>query len=444
MHFTIRYSRWRGRALVLASLVAGSGLLAGCNDFLSVENPGAIQAPALEDPSYIPLMVNGVIGAFQPAFDITAYRTAVFTDELRNHATYFEEPLIDQRRVEPTNGTFVVFMYNPLQRSRFLADSVASRLKVLLADSASRDLRLARVQAYAGYSYILLGEYLCASPINMSRAYSSDELLQFAIQRFEEAIPVAEAARAAAAAVSPATTASKRQVAGADSIRNFALVGAARAALDLGDKAKAIQFASQVTPGFEFRSYYAENVDSNEFWVRLAQGPAWASMSDTPFLGLDDPRVPHPAEIQRVTGGYAYVPNAPSAFSTYNGTLTGAEFDRYGSMRVASYLEAQYVLAEAQGLTPTNLEFVNSRRAVGGQEPLVSPTEAEYMAALRDQRRRDFYLDGHRLGDLRRYKKLYGIDEFPSGPYPGSSTITYGDQECLPLSQAEINGNPNL
>lgn len=419
-------------------------MLAGCNDFLAVENPGAIETPALEDPAYISLMVNGAIGAFQPVFDMMAYRTAVFTDELRNHATYFEEPLIDQRRVEPINGTYVFFMYNPLQRSRFIADTVASRLKVLLADSASSDLRLARVQAYAGYSYTLLGEYLCEAPLNLSRAYSSDELLEFAVDRFEESAAVAAAAGTRAAAVSPATVTSRRQVAGADSIRNLALVGAARAALNLGDKARAIQFASQVTPGFEFRSYYAENVDSKEHWIRMSQGPAWASLSNTPFLGLNDPRVPHPEELQPVTGTQAFVPNAPSGFSGYNGTLTGAEFERYGYIRMASYLEAQYILAEAQGPTPANVAFVNSRREIGGQDPLVAPTEDEYMAALRDQRRRDFYLDGHRLGDLRRYKRLYGVDEFPSGSYLGSATITYGDQECLPLSQAEINSNPNL
>lgn len=88
--------------------------------------------------------------------------------------------------------------------------------------------------------------------------------------------------------------------------------------------------------------------------------------------------------------------------------------------------------------------FVNSRRAVGGQAPLTAPSAAEYLAALRDQRRRDFFLDGHRRGDLRRYKKLYGLDEFPSGSYLGSTTASYGDQECFPLSQAEINNNPNL
>ncbi len=41
---------------------------------------------------------------------------------------------------------------------------------------------------------------------------------------------------------------------------------------------------------------------------------------------------------------------------------------------------------------------------------------------MRDQRRRDFYLANHRLGDLRRYKRYLRLDEFPEGPYPGSTS----------------------
>ena len=64
------------------------------------------------------------------------------------------------------------------------------------------------------------------------------------------------------------------------------------------------------------------------------------------------------------------------------------------------------------------------------------------MAELRDQRRRDFYLDNHRLGDLRRYKRYLQIDEFPKGPYPGSTTgETYNaSADCWPLPLAEVTG----
>lgn len=60
-------------------------------------------------------------------------------------------------------------------------------------------------------------------------------------------------------------------------------------------------------------------------------------------------------------------------------------------MRFASGLEAQYIVAEAQGPTAATLAFVNARRAVGN-EPPVSDTGNQLMADLREQRRRDFFL----------------------------------------------------
>jgi hypothetical protein len=443
----------RLRAATLTAAVGVSAALAGCDNFMEVSNPGAIEPPALESPDYINLMVAGVIGDFQPAFAWTALFSGAFADELRNHHGFFENGEIDRRDISPTNGTYAAAVYNGLHRSRFLADSVAGRLRTMLADSAGRDLRLARVLAYSGYSWTLLGEQMCETPINESAPVPSDKLLESAIQRFDEAIKVATAARAAAGSVADAKARAAR-VAGADSIINLARVGAARAALNLAAynpsaRQRAVQYASAVAPGyaseakpgFEFRAHYMKGASfserrriSNPFWEFVTAG-RWFSISDTPFEDMADPRVPRPSTLARVADATMQpIPNSPTAFSTYTGTAEGAPFDPGSNIRVASALEARYILAEAQGLNAANLAFINQRRAVGGQAPLPSAaTQGEYLAALRDQRRRDLYLDSHRLGDLRRYKKMYGVDEFPKGAYPGSKTLTYGSQECLPI-----------
>jgi hypothetical protein len=114
-------------------------------------------------------------------------------------------------------------------------------------------------------------------------------------------------------------------------------------------------------------------------------------------------------------------------------------------MRIASGLEARYVIAEANGPVASTLTFVNERRAVGLQPP-VNLTGDALMAELRDQRARDFYLDGRRLGDLRRYKKYYNVDLFPKGPYPGTTTGQIYNETitCWPLPTNEINANPNI
>lgn len=407
----------------------------GCNEFLAAENPGAVRVADLNSPSYASLIPNSVIGEFQPMHGFVAWWNAVYTDELYNRAVFFEEGLIDRRDVTSVNGTFSFFIYGPLHRTRFMADDGAARLKTILGDSAGRDLRLARVLAYGGYAYIYLAEMLCESPIGGGDPLTPDQLFAEAIKRFDEAITVATAGRAAAQALTPPDA---RAVAAADSLRNFALVGKARTQLNLNQGQAALATAQQVAANFEFRAYYSANSarENNWFWNRLTASIS-GSLANTPFLAMaGDPRIPRVAAGTRIN-----VPLSPESFSSWSNTVAGADFVQGGHIRIASSLEAQYVIAEVQGPVASTLAFVNARRAIGLQPPVVL-AGAALMAELRDQRRRDFYLDNHRLGDLRRYKKYYQVDEFPKGPYPGSTTgETYNDAAtCWPLPNAELTG----
>ncbi|HUF25911.1 MAG TPA: hypothetical protein VMM18_02920 [Gemmatimonadaceae bacterium] len=435
--------RRAARVLALGALGA-VGPLAACTDFLTAENPGAIEAADLNSPAYLNLLTNGVIGDYQLVASWVNYYGALFTDELYNTHVFFEERLFDTRNVTPENGTHSFFLYGRMHRARFMADSVATRLGIILADSAQRDNRLARVRAYGGYSYVLLGENWCESPINVSAALPPSELFTRAIERFETAITVATAAR-------NHTGASAASIAAADSIIAMARLGAARASLNLGNTAEAIGYATLVPADFQVNMHFSINsAGENNMWFgRLSTGSSGsnsATLSFTPFETMvGDPRVPRPATVEPAMNGLQiYIPNSPLGFSTYSGTETGADLTREASIRLASGLEARYIIAEAEGPTTETETFVNERRAVGNQLPVALAGDA-LMAELRDQKRRDFYLTGQRLGDLRRYMELYGINEFPTGPYPNTTTgETYVDRYCWPLNLAEINGNPNI
>jgi hypothetical protein len=416
----------------------------GCNDFLQVQNPGAIEAPDINNPAYIPLLVNGVIGEFQPAFTLVALYSGVFTDELANFHGFPENIDMDVRNVGAGNGTYagtsaIPGVYNSLQSSRFMADTVATLLRSFLGDTASRDVRLARVLNYAGYSYTLLGEQLCAAPTGGNTIYTSDELLNFALDRFKSAIDVATASKAATGG------------AAADSMLTLARIGAARVSLDLGKKADAIAYASLVPAGFSASVYHAaaNAREVNPFFSAASNGGSaeWVGITNTPFATVTgDPRIPHPPGKEKTQQDSAVVPNSPLSYSTYSGTAVGADFTRDASVKFASGLEAQYIVAEAQGNNAANLLFLNQRRAIGGALPLTAPTEDEFQAALREQRARDLYLANYRMGDLRRYKKLYQVDLWQKGPYvsPVAAPPTFGTQECWPIPLAEYNGNPNL
>ena len=130
-----------------AALLAVS--VAACSDFLKVENPGAIEEQNVNNPAYMQLLVNGVIGEFQPAFTSIAMYSGVLTDELSGWHGFAENIEIDNRSVGLGNGTASLGVYIPLQSTRFLADSAATFVKAFLGDTASRDVRLARVLDYA-------------------------------------------------------------------------------------------------------------------------------------------------------------------------------------------------------------------------------------------------------------------------------------------------------
>lgn len=473
LHSKTRASRWT-RGVVVGGLFGAAMFASACNEFLTASNPGLIQEDRLTNEALVDLMANSTIGTLQDVYSWMADYGSVYTDETRNHAVFAEEGLYDQRRLQPDNGTLSTFHYAPLMRARWLADSLTARIRIIYAegDSSSRDLRVARGYAMAGFDLVLLGEYFCEVPVpapgqRYGPPLKPDSLFGLAMARFDSAVKIAAASKAANQQVTAGTSLAlaQRLVLGADSVRNFALVAKARAALNKGDKALAISTAQQVTSlggatEFEYRVYYNDNPSLglvNKFNGDFSGGAGVTirSVSGTRFIGLDDSRVPHPINAtdglplaEPATGGSWVVPNAGPSFSTFNNTKTGADFGMGTSIRIASMLEARYIIAEAGGASGTNLggqsniDFVESRRAAFPSSTTPDAVTADnYDASLREQRRRDFFLDGHRMGDLRRYRDKNGTDLWETGAMYGSAT-TFNDQTCWPMNLAEITNNP--
>jgi hypothetical protein len=411
-------------------LIATALVLAGCNNALEVQNPGAIQEGQLADPALVQLIVNGAIGEFQYAYGQYAQWSAVLSDE-----AFTDHTNVDVRDFSEHNfgdlNTINSTSYEYVQRARQSADDAADRLKSLVGATATSDLNVARALAYGGYSYVLLGEGWCESPVNLSAPLPSDSLLRRAISHFDEAIAVATAGNSGANA------------AAAQDLINMSRVGAARAALKLGDPVLARTYASLVPASYEKLAYYSSNtVRENNALNALTHASGASLGMYTKFLGLSDPRVPQPASTQLgLTGGSIYTPLTPYMYTGWVPSGSASpRIDVNSDIKFATGLEAQYVMAEADGPTPTTLDFVNQRRAVGGQGA-VALTGSALMDELANQRARDFYLTGQRLGDLRRYAKA-GNDMFPTGKYPVFND-SYGTAKCLIVPLSEKAGNPN-
>ncbi len=414
--------------------------LGACDDLLSVENPGAIDADDVTDPLYAPQMVNAAINEFQTHHSYLAYAGAIFTDEALNGHNFTQWEDIDLRIIEDDNSQLLT-IYQRATGARAIGDDMVSRLYEAL-DNPDGDVGVATALTYTGYAYTRLGEYFCHAPIeDNGPAVESDGILAAGVDRFDEAIRIAQAASG-----SEATR-----------ILNLARVGAARASLNQGNFAEAISYASGVDDGFVawVRHISTPTTHRNYIWGET-QGTNRTLGVDPSFVGLNDLRVRH---TQASRTGHnqqtqLFTPAQSSVFEGWDPTvpldvdddtlIEEIGFQNDTDMILASHLEAQYIIAEAGGMSDAELRaFIDERRAVGGHGPY---TGSDLQAELRDQRRRDFYLSGHRLGDLRRYLDLYGIDEFPSGPHPNNDEWGWGNYSnatCFIPHRNEGVSNPN-
>jgi hypothetical protein len=260
-----------------------------------------------------------------------------------------------------------------------------------------------------------------------------------AAQHFDEALRVAGAA-------------------GDAQIQNLARIGLGRALLNRGQNTQAIQTLTAVPSTFTAWLNYVPDASLSgwqmynflDWWAGDKAGELDLAYETT--FALQDRRIPRRTALETMSDGrrQGFRPMQTSSYSGWKVDGPGELFDEATGVRIASYLEARYMIAEASlaggtgGLANAAIvTFINERRAVGGQTNYTGgSTTAELRSELLEQRKRDFYLAGYRVGDLRRYKRLYQTDLWPKGVMPGL-TRPYGGDECWPMDSNELNGNPN-
>ncbi len=438
-------------------------LLPGCNavdKLLEADNPAAIDESQLNDESLVNVMTNSVIGALTNMYsDPFIWRGSMFTDEQVTGINWEQTARLNLRIVQYNEGD-ADGMFSATSRYRSLADSIAGRFRTLLKNPA-KDRRMALVLAHAGYSYTLMAEVMCEATINVgAKIYSPKELAQLAIPKFEEAITVANAVGSSAA-----------------DMANLARVGLARAALLAGDNAKVMATAQQVPASFVWWVEYKDQVVNNMLQARVDRrqprvrcapalperryGEQDGKTGDADDLvdTQTDPRIQHTVDWSFGHNALTklYKPYQSLPYSGYNGQTiaTGGKpilYEQDTDIKLASYLEAMQDYYEAAGPSGTGplgstLDFVNARRAYGNQAP-VNLSGRELMLELHEQRGRDMYLGGFRLGDLRRWMAQTaadgGGDFFPTGIHPNAEWGPYGTATCYPLPSTEYVGNPNI
>jgi hypothetical protein len=444
-------SRARSGVLGVALVALTLGACDTLDSLIKANNPAAIAETELDDATLANVLVNSVIGSLAAMYDDTfIWRGSMITDEQVSGINWEATARLNERKVRYDQETA---MFPAISRYRFMGDSISARLRTLLPNPAS-DRRLALTLAHAGYGYTLMGEAMCEATINVgSELLTPQQLFDLAIPRFEEAIQVATAANA------------QQEL-------NLARTGLARAALNAGQKQKAMTAAASVPLAFNHWVEYLQGTITNSMHGNvtganhnLGVHPRFLNGTfgqPVPNAQQTDPRIQHNPNPRTGHNGLSplYTPYASLPYSTFNGrtvavggtaAATGpGGYDQSMNIKLASGIEAMHHYYEAAGPNGTGprgttLEWVNERRAFGNQ-PAVNLTGDALMSELRDQRARDMYLGGFRLGDLRRYARE-GINDpkhqFPSGPHPVPGW-SYDDATCFPLPIQEYVGNPNI
>ena len=409
----------------------GCGLLAlaaaGC-DF-SVENPGPVADDILDGSAAHLAVVNGVARTISISLGEIALQTGAVTREIMasGNTNISIEHGLGQITANSSGN-----LWSGIQNARWLGEDAVRRLT---AAKASNEI-LASAHLWTGFAN-RRGDILCEAVIDGGAKQANTVMLDRAVVNFTQALTLS----------ANATT------------KTAALAGRAGVYATLNKWTEAVADAKQVADAFTFQARYSsEEADQrNQVFFYSANAPyrvhsVWRTPYEQYFLDTGDPRTPWikvPAfpfgEIQRPKiGNVAWYPQ--QKFKTYNDPINLV------SGREMRLLEAEAVLVGG-GSIPAAMALINGVRrtkisTTTGRALVDWPaaTLDEAWTALRRERGIEMWIEGRRMADLRRWKaanrpgQLWALED-PTNP------ATYLDNPqslCVPISQAEIDTNPNF
>jgi starch-binding outer membrane protein, SusD/RagB family len=416
----------------LAAMAVLLPVLSGCDSFFEVRTPNIIDASTVDPVADGTIFSRSAFQTFAAAYGDQILYTAWFTNEAWVGDTFPTRNEFGRRLVDDRNGTFSGIWFG-LQRGISQAEQVIESL----GTAEGTDLNVARAAMTSGFGLVLQAEAYCEGTMRQAGnepggLMTPAQLLEAAVQRFDMAI-----ARGGAASGAEAT-----------SIVGASRVGKGRALLQLGQGGAAASAVAGVSPDFEFVVPYVDDAGNRG---RLGNGVYFYSAGGSRESLVVPPH--YRAMGQDFTGDPTDPPGDPritffdSGRDGQDSTLRLWSQLKYPSwasgIRLASGLEARYIVVEAGQNPGEMLTFINERRAVGGQDPISTTNLTELTAALMDQRSRDFWLEAKRMGDFRRHGNLVPNILQP-GPYYKDGIGDVSDQTCWPLPNSEREANDNI
>lgn len=408
-----------------------------CSEITSLdqEAPSRVRAADLFNPGNANLLVISAVSAYECALANYIIAGGLVGDELLDAQLGQAGWDHDRRSIVPSLTTYATAAcgstqfagpYTPINVARYQADKILGALEGWTdAEVANRTSLIAIAAAHAGYSLVLLGEAMCTAAIDMGPELSRAQVFAEAEERFDRAIAAA-------------TTALN------DSILNMARVGRARVRLQLNNLAGARSDAAAVPSTFVRNASYSAPpaITRRQNIVHTQQFIGFFSSVDSSFRGLTVEGVPD-TRVTVVDAGRNGHDNITRVWRTTKYPLPNSPIP------IASYDEAQLIVAEvdaaAAGTAANAITIVDALRARASLPAYTGgTTQPEVQTLVREERRRELFLEGQRLGDIIRFNITLSPaagTAYKAGGVYGSDV---GSQACFPLPDIERNNNPNL
>lgn len=400
-----------------AGLLCLAVALAGCSDLLSIEIPGAVAADDLDDPALARTQVVAALGEFECSFIQFATTAGIITEEFRSSSTrrltnIWNSRVLDiESAVGGCSGSRDADSFGywaPMQTARRLAEDGYERISSFdPSEVPNHERKLADLSLYEGFSYLLLGEGYCGVTVNTGPLITRNGAFEIAEQLFTRALGHAQAA-------------------GNERIALAARGARARARLNQGDLPGAASDAGAIPEGFHFDVNYSDaQVRRENRWHHLTENKRLTVGDD--YIGLTVDGVPDtrvPVRDSGETGEDALTPWFEQLKVT----------SRNQNLPLVSYIEAQLIIAEAAAGTPAAVTAINNVR---DHFDLPAYTGSGSLEDIIEERRRTFFMEGHRLNDMLRHNI-----PFPTGV--SNKGDTYGPYTCIPIPLNERQNNPNL
>jgi hypothetical protein len=408
----------------LAGWLGASLLTAGCG-LLDVQTQTQITEDQLQLPANAGLIVNGAVSDFECALGAYVVGMGLLSDEFEDAggaALFFDW---DRRTQDPASGTYAVGnclasqvslgIYRPLSTARYTADNALNLLQGWTdAQVPGRQSLIATAQAYSGYSRVFLGEGFCSMAFDAGPELTPAQVFAQAEAKFTDAIATATAA-------------------GESDLALMATVGRARARLNQNKLAEAAADAATVPVDFVWNANYNAAAFRSQNQLNNMHFRTTNIIVSVPFRNLSFDGVPDP-RLKVADAGKT------SADPRRELWLTSKYPAQDSPIQLASGVEAQLILAEAVGGAQA-VQIINGLHArVGLPTTFNSSDPAAIQAQIIDERKREFFADGHRVYDILRFN-------LPLDPPAGAVSPQggfYGNQRCLPLPDVEKNNNPNF